>query len=75
MMKSPHKIKSSQQMSVDAAGESDPAPPRKTLSLPKSEPLGDGQKPPAPKTERGRKKADRLALERAEDEGMYLLDE
>jgi len=59
-------------MTADASGQE---PRRKTLSLLKSVPAKTGLKPLAPEMERLRGRADRLDLERAENEGMYLREE
>jgi hypothetical protein len=71
-MKSSDKKNSCHPGPVDVSDAKGQAPRRKTSSLPKSVPAKTGHKPQTPDTEYPRSRADRHALERAENEGMYL---
>jgi len=71
-MKMPYQTNSCRQMAVDASQATGQTPRRKTLHLPKSVPAKSRHKPLTPEMKRRLGRADRLALQRAEDEGMYF---
>ena len=72
LMKTPYQTTSRRPMSVDAPQATGQTPRRKTLHLPKSVPAIARHLPRTPETKSRLGSADQLAMQQAEDEGMYL---
>jgi hypothetical protein len=64
-------MNSRQCKSADVSAKSEPSPRRKILSLPKSNASKAGLRPLTPETKRRRGRADRLALQRAENDERF----